>query len=312
MKEKLLIIIGPTAVGKTDTSILLAKKMNGEIISADSMQIYKHMDIGTAKPSNDEMEGIKHYLIDEIDPAREYNVAIFQDMAKKYIQDISSRSKLPIIVGGTGLYVNSLVYTWDFTETSSDWEYRNSLEKLVKEKGKEYLHDKLREVDPESAKIIHPNNVKRVIRALEVYNSTGKTKSYYNDLSKQKENNYNLSIVGLTMDREMLYKRINLRVDLMIEKGLVSEVEKLLNMGYKEDLISMQALGYKEIIKYLKGEYSLEEAIEILKRDTRRFAKRQLTWFRRDNRIKWFDVNNYPDKNKLANEIVGYSNEIFK
>ena len=304
MKKPLIIIIGPTAVGKTDIAIEIAKKIDGEIISADSMQIYKYMDIGTAKPPKEEMQGIPHSLIDEVEPDQEFNVALFQKKAFQYIDTILSKKKFPMVVGGTGLYINSLVYPLDFTESVSNWEYREKLNKIADEKGNIYLHNLLKEVDPDSAKNIHPNNRKKVMRALEVYQETGKTMSDYKQEAKNKNLPFSFIMIGLTMERKLLYERINRRVDVMIKKGLIEEVKWLLDKGYNKSFISMQGLGYKEIIGYLEGQYTLEEAIYILKRDTRRFAKRQLTWFRRDNRIHWFQVDKYSSKNLLLEELL--------
>ena len=309
MKEKLIVLVGPTASGKTDMGVRLAKKIDGEIISADSMQIYKYMDIGTAKPTVDEMDGVPHYMIDHIKPDEEFSVAVFRELSEKCIEDILSRNKRPIVVGGTGLYVNSLTKPWDFSKTEPNETLRGELEALAQEKGTYYLHERLREVDPISAQNIHPNNVKRVIRALEVYKTSGKTKSQLDQESMKNELKYEPILLGLSMERSTLYARIELRIDKMIEAGLVEEVKKLLNMGYKEDLVSMQGLGYKEIVKYLKGEYSLEEAIEILKRDTRHFAKRQLTWFRRDERIKWFKIEDYRSLDQLESDALYYLKE---
>lgn len=306
MKKPLAVIIGPTAVGKTDLSIEVAKKVNGEIISADSMQVYKYMNIGTAKPTINEMQGIPHYLIGEIDPAEEFNVALFQEKSFKYIDYIYNKNKLPLVVGGTGLYINSLVYPLDFTESISNWEYRNSLEKVSQEKGNEFVHNLLKTIDPLSAKEIHPNNLKRVIRALEVYEETGRTMSYYKRESQKQDIKFSLVMIGLTMDRERLYERINKRIDIMIEDGLIEEVKDLLNKGYDKKLVSMQGLGYKEIIEYIEGRTTFDKAIEILKRDTRRFAKRQLTWFRRDKRIHWINVDEYDSKSVIVDDIIEY------
>lgn len=310
MKKPLLTILGPTAVGKTDISIAIAKKVNGEIISADSMQIYKHMNIGTAKPKIEEMQGIKHYLIDEIELDEEFNVAIFQKKAYQYIDIILNKNKLPIVVGGTGLYINSLVYPLDFTDGVSNWEYRNKLDEIANNRGNEYLHNLLNNIDPESASSIHPNNRKRVIRALEVYEETGKTMSYFKERSQTKESPYNLLMIGLTMERQLLYERINRRIDIMIEDGLIDEVKNILDMGYNKNLISMLGLGYKEIVKYLEGKYTLEEAIYILKRDTRRFAKRQLTWFKRDDRIHWYNIDEGSKDSIIKNILEDINNFI--
>ena len=304
MNKPLVIILGPTAVGKTDVAIEIAKRINGEIISADSMQVYKYMDIGTAKPDKDEMEGIKHYLIDEIEPDKEFNAAIFQQKAFEYIDKILSRGKIPIVAGGTGLYINSLIYPLDFTDGISNWEYRDELNKIAENMGNDHIHNLLREIDPISACQIHPNNRKRVIRALEVYKETGKTMSYYKKKSKDKKGPYNSLLIGLTMERQLLYERINQRVDIMIEKGLVNEVRGILDRGYNKELTSMLGIGYKEIIKYLEGKYTLDEAIYILKRDTRRFAKRQLTWFRSIENINWYNIREYHSQSYLIEDIL--------
>ncbi|QEK12174.1 tRNA (adenosine(37)-N6)-dimethylallyltransferase MiaA [Crassaminicella thermophila] len=304
MKKPLLIIVGPTAVGKTEISINIAQKLNGEIISADSMQIYKHMDIGSAKPTLEERAGIPHYLMDEIDPREDFSVVQFQKKAKQYIDLILKKGKIPIIVGGTGLYVNSIIYDIDFTKTISNWEFRNKLEKEVQTYGNEYLHKKLEERDPDAAARIHPNNVKRVIRALEIIENGESIKDFRSALVENPD--YNYVLIGLMRDRQELYERINKRVDILIKKGLVEEVKKLISLGLNEEDISMKGLGYKEIIKYLKGMYDFEEAIRILKRDTRRYAKRQITWFKRYDKIKWFNFNEYSSKVQLENDIIKY------
>jgi tRNA dimethylallyltransferase len=305
-KPNIVILVGPTAVGKTDISIALAKALNGEIISADSAQVYKYMDIGTAKITPEEMQGIRHYMIDEVEPDQSFSVAQFRDRADSYIKDITSRGKLPIIVGGTGLYINSLINNLDFTESVGDEDFRRRMQEIADTKGNEYLHNMLKEVDIESYKRLHPNDVRRVIRALEVYEFTGKTISYFQEESKKIPPRYNYAFIGLTMDRQKLYDRINRRVLAMLDKGLIDEVKKLLDMGYSRSLVSMQALGYKEIIAYLMGELSLEDAIFILQRDSRHYAKRQLTWFRRDERIKWFDLDDFEDKSILLKNIINY------
>lgn len=281
-KKPLIILTGPTAVGKTASSIALAKAIGGEIISADSMQVYKYMDIGSAKIMPEEMDGVPHHLIDVLEPTEEFNVVRFQQMAKAAMEEIYARNHIPIVVGGTGFYIQALLYDIDFTENDGDTSYREELEKLAQEKGAEYLHEKLREIDPVSAENIHANNVKRVIRALEFNHQTGQLMSEHNETERQKESPYNFAYFVLNDDRERLYERINLRVDLMVEAGLVDEVQKLKEMGCTKDLVSMQGLGYKEILAYLDGECTLEEAIYILKRDTRHFAKRQITWFKRE------------------------------
>lgn len=302
MKNSLVVIAGPTACGKTASSILLAKKINGEIISADSMQVYKYMDIGTAKIKKEEMQGIKHYLIDEFYPDEDFSIAIFKEKAKNYIQEIHSKGKIPILVGGTGFYINSVIYDNDFTKTIKDETYRNELFNISKEKGNDYLHNMLLEVDLLSAQNIHKNNVKKVIRALEYFKLTGQKISEHNEIEKAKNLAYDTTFFVLNMDREKLYNRINYRVDLMVENGLVNEVKALLQKGYKKEFTSMQGLGYKEIVKYLEGEYSLDYAIEIIKRDTRHFAKRQITWFKHqtENAI-WIDVNSFGNDEEIAN-----------
>ena len=281
---KLIVIAGPTAVGKTAVSIELAKRLNGEIISADSMQVYKHMDIGTAKPTLEEMYGIKHYLIDEIEPSDAYSVAVFVQKAKEYLNDIYQRGKQPIIAGGTGFYINALVYDNDFMSTNAEAEntaIREELYKLADEQSEVGLHKLLMEIDPIAAERIHPNNVKRVIRAIEFHKLTGgKLISEHNDTEKQRTSPYDVSLFVLDMPREKLYGRIELRIDKMIQDGLVGEVQHLLDMGVSPDAVSMRGLGYKEIVPYLQGHTTLDEAVELLKRNTRRFAKRQLTWFR--------------------------------
>lgn len=304
MKKPLVIIAGPTACGKTASSINLAKKINGEIISADSMQVYKYMDIGTAKITLQEMDGIKHYMIDEMCPDEEFSVSVFKDRASNYIKEIYDKGKIPILVGGTGFYINSIIYDNNFTESQKDNSYRLKLQDIANDKGTEFLHDILKNVDLESSQNIHPNNVKKVIRALEFFRDTGKKISEHNETEKQKEAIYDVSFFVLNMERPKLYDRINKRVDIMLENGLVDEVRKLVDMGYTKDLVAMQGIGYKEIIKYLDGEYSLEYAIEIVKRDTRRFAKKQLTWFNHqaENTI-WLDVNSFESTDCLVEQM---------
>lgn len=288
-KNPLIILTGPTSVGKTALSIALAKAVNGEIISADSMQVYKAMDIGTAKISPEEMDGIPHYLISEFGPEEEFNVVKFQRYAKEYIRSIQEKGKTPILVGGTGFYIQAVLYDIDFTENESDTIYRQELEELAAEKGSEYLHGLLQELDPDSAKAIHPNNTKRVIRALEYARLTGERISAHNEAQKEKASPYEYCYFVLTKDRSKLYETINYRVDLMMEKGLLEEVKRLKERGYTRDLVSMQGLGYKELLAYLDGECTLEEAVTLLKRDTRHFAKRQLTWFKREREVIWVD-----------------------
>ena len=310
MKKPLIILTGPTAVGKTKASIGLAKALNGEIISADSMQVYKYMDIGSAKIRPEEMQGIKHYLVDELEPDEEFNVVRFQQMAKKAMDEIYDKGKIPIVVGGTGFYIQALLYDIDFTENEEDTSYREELEQLASEKGTEYLHEMLQEIDSASAKSIHANNVKRVIRALEFYKQTGKKISEHNETERAKESPYDFCYFVLNDDRQLLYDRINSRIDIMLEEGLLDEVSALKNKGYTKDMVSMQGLGYKEILDYLNGECSLEEAIYILKRDTRHFAKRQLTWFRRERDVIWIDKNKYDhDEDNILEVMLSYVHE---
>lgn len=292
-KQPLIILSGPTAVGKTALSIDLAKRINGAIISADSMQVYKYMDIGSAKIMPDEMDGVKHYLIDELEPSDEFNIVVFQQKAKAALEEIYANGQIPIVAGGTGFYIQALLYDIDFENQDCNEEFRAELEQIAREQGNEVLHARLREIDPVSAEKIHANNVKRVIRALEFYHLTGKPISEHNEAEQQKESPYNFAYFVLTDDRENLYKRIDMRVDIMLENGLVEEVQKLKNMGYHRDMVSMQGLGYKEILDYLDGKCTLEEAVYVLKRETRHFAKRQLTWFRRERDVIWLDKQKY-------------------
>ncbi len=303
-KEKLVVLIGPTAVGKTKLSIELAKKLNAEIISGDSMQIYKGMDIGTAKITSEEMEGIPHHLIDIKEPHESFSVAEFQEVVRKLITEIHKRGKLPMIVGGTGLYIQSVIFDYQFTDDASDPKYREILEQQVAEEGVDTLYQELQQIDPDSAKRIHPNNVRRVIRALEIFKTTGKTMTEYMDDQKQ-ELVYDLALVGLMMDRELLYERINKRVDLMIESGLLHEVARFYSQGLR-DCQSIQAIGYKELYEFLDGTISLEEAISKLKQNTRRYAKRQLTWFRNKMNVKWFDMGSKNSYKENFNEIYKY------
>ena len=300
-KKPLIILTGPTAVGKTKASIGLAKAIGGEIISADSMQVYRHMDIGSAKITKEEMADVPHYLIDVLEPKEEFHVVRFQQMAKAAMTDIYSRGKIPIIVGGTGFYIQALLYDIDFTENEGDSVYREKLEALAKEKGAAYLHGQLAMVDPKSAEEIHANNIKRVIRALEFYHQTGQKISEHNERERQKESPYQFCYFVLNDRRECLYERIDQRVDQMIRNGLVQEVQTLKERGCTKQMVSMQGLGYKEIFSYLEGDCSLEEAVYIIKRDTRHFAKRQLTWFKRERDVIWVqkDELNYDDEKLL-------------
>ena len=308
-KEPLIILTGPTAVGKTALSLSLAERVNGEIISADSMQVYRGMDIGSAKIMPEEQKGIPHHLIDVLDPDEEFHVVRFVQMAKEAMEDIRSRGKVPILTGGTGFYIQAMLYDIDFTESGEDDSYRRELETYAKEQGAEKLHEKLKEVDPISAEKIHANNVKRVIRALEFYHQNGTPISTHNEEQKKQTSPYNLAYFVLNAPRDILYERIDKRVDQMLEEGLVKEVEGLKREGCHRGMVSMQGLGYKEILAYLEGEYPLEEAVRILKRDTRHFAKRQLTWFRRESDVIWVDKDKFHWDEK---EILEYMLSVLK
>ena len=305
MKKPLIVIGGPTACGKTGFSIKLAKEIGGEIISADSMQVYRYMDIGTAKVTPEEADGVPHYLIDEFDPDEEYNVMLFQQKAKAYMEQIWAKGKVPILVGGTGFYINALLYDNDFTETENDTSYREECYKLAQEQGPEVLFERLKEVDPEYAEIMHANNVKRVTRALEYHYLTGQKFSEHNAEQKEKETPYDAAVIILNMDREKLYERIELCIDIMMEQGLLEEVKGLLDRGYTPDLVSMQGIGYKEFIPYFNGECTLEEAVTQLKTNTRRFAKRQLTWFRRQIDGLWVDLSKSTGEEAMA-DVLDY------
>lgn len=309
-KIPLIILTGPTAVGKTALSIELAKDLNAEIISADSMQIYEYMDIGSAKVTKEEMNGIPHHMIDEVAPDFPFSVSEFQQRAKNYIKEISNKGKNVLVTGGTGLYLNSLIYNMDFAKSDSNSKIREELENELKEKGIDYMHEKLKSLDSDAASRIHKNNTKRVIRALEVCLDGKKMQDFSTDLKYNEE--YLPIIIVLNRDREILYNRINKRVDIMMESGLVEEVKRLLNMGYDKGLISMQGIGYKEIIKYLDGEYTLDEAVEIIKRDSRRYAKRQITWFKRYKESKWFDLDKYENIEILKEDILKYIENVSK
>ncbi len=305
MKKPLIIIGGPTACGKTAMSILLAKKIGGEIISADSMQVYRYMDIGTAKVTKEEADGVPHYLIDEFDPDEEYNVMIFQQKAKAYMEEIWAKGKIPIVVGGTGFYINALLYDNAFTETGGDDSFRQVCYKQAETEGPEVLFQKLLEIDPEYAATTHANNVKRVTRALEYHHMTGQKFSDHNAEQKQKESPYAAAVIILTMERQKLYERIEQRVDLMMEAGLLEEVKGLLDRGYDGSLVSMQGLGYKEFLPYFAGEISLKDAVTELKTGTRRFAKRQLTWFHRQIDGLWIDLS-LTDKETALVDMLDY------
>ena len=302
-KRKLVILTGPTAVGKTKLSIELAKKIGGDIISADSAQVYKHMNIGSAKIMPEEMENVPHYLIDEFEPNEEFNVVVFQQKAKKYMEEIYQKGKIPILVGGTGFYIQAVLYDIQFSIDDDNHQIRETLEQLGKEKGPYYLHEELKKVDPEAAEAIHANNMKRVIRALEYYQLTGQKISEHNEEQRSNESPYDFSYFVLNDHRNLLYERIDQRVDEMVIHGLVEEVKALKDMGYDRTYVSMQALGYKEILCYLEGEITLEEAVYIIKRDTRHFAKRQITWFKREKEVIWV---NKPDFNYDNHKILDY------
>ena len=303
-KKPLIILTGPTAVGKTKLSIELAKAVNGQMISADSMQVYRHMDIGTAKIRPEEMQDIPHYLIDVLDPWESFDVVRFQTMAKEALEKIYTAGAIPIVVGGTGFYIQALLYNIDFDENDSKTGYRSELQSFADRHGVEALHDRLRQVDEKSADMIHPNNIKRVIRALEFYHQTGTRISEHNETQRQKESPYRFVYFVLDDERERIYRRIDQRIDQMLDQGLVAEVKQLRDMGCTRDMVSMQGLGYKEILAYLDGECTLEEAVYILKRDTRHFAKRQLTWFRREQDVRWIERQEYPDEAAMLQAML--------
>jgi len=302
--EPVIILVGPTASGKTGVSIELAKLIGGSIVSADSMQIYRYMDIGTAKPDAVERSGISHYMIDEVDPDENFSVAKYRELALKYISEIINEHKRPIVVGGTGLYINSLLYNINFSETICDMELREALQIEAIEKGNRHLYDKLIAIDPEAAAKIHENDVKRIIRAIEVYTHTNRPISEHARLSRLVPPPYNYIVFGLKWDRSKLYERIDKRVDNMLQSGLIREVKNLKALGYDKSITAMQGIGYKEILCYLKGECTLEETVFILKRDTRHYAKRQMTWFNRLEGIHWLDVEENSDFKEITQKII--------
>ena len=310
-RKPLIILAGPTAVGKTSLSIRLAKETGGEIISADSMQVYRHMDIGSAKITKEEMEGVPHYLVDVLEPEEEFNVVRFQQMAKEAAERIWKKGKIPLVVGGTGFYIQALLYDIDFTENDGDESYRRRLEqKASDEEGASELYEMLTTVDPKAAREIHPRNLKRIIRALEFHHQTGKKISEHNETQRQKSSPYNYAYFVLTDERSRLYERIDRRVDLMMEQGLLDEVRYLKERGVRKDSTAMQGLGYKELYAYLEGEYPLDEAVRIIKRDTRHFAKRQLTWFKRERDVIWADKSVIgQEEENLADYMLGYLRE---
>ena len=305
----MVVLTGPTAVGKTELSIRLAQKLDGEIISADSMQIYQKMDIGTAKIRKEEMDGIPHHLIDVLDPSEEFNVARFQEMAKDALAGIYRRGMIPLIVGGTGFYIQGLLYDIDFTKEEQDFRYRENLQKKAKEEGAQAIHKMLQAVDPASAQKIHPNNIKRVIRALEFYHLNGRKISEHNEQESRKESPYRFAYFVLNQNRTTLYERINHRVDLMLEAGLVEEVRRLKEAGYGKNLVSMQGIGYKEVLDYLDGKMTLEETADQIKKDTRHFAKRQLTWFGREKEVIMIDKDKYETEEEILEHMLGILKE---
>lgn len=309
LKKPILVLTGPTAVGKTEASIQLAKTCGGEIISADSMQVYRSMDIGTAKIRPDEMQGVPHYMVDEWEPDEEFNVFLFQKKVKEYIADIHARGKVPILVGGTGFYIQAVLYDIAFTENQEDDSYRRQLQQEAQARGNHVLHERLAQIDSESADAIHENNVKRVIRALEYYHFTGRKFSTHNAEQRERTSPYSFLYTVLTMDRRLLYERIDKRVDLMMQEGLAAEVQTLLDRGYSRDLVSMQGLGYKEIAAALEGECTMDEAVYRLKRDTRHFAKRQMTWFRRERDVTMLQKEDYSSTEELVQAICQLAKE---
>ena len=310
MSLPLVIVAGPTAVGKSDFAIELAKRINGEVISADSMQVYKGMDIGSAKITSEEMQGIRHYLIDVLEPTEDFNVAAFKELAKAAISEITAKGKIPIVAGGTGFYIQALLYDIDFSESlGENPEYRSFLLTEYREKGPEYMFKRLKEVDPETASIIHMNDEKRVVRALEFYHETGKPISVHNKEQYEKQSDYNFAYFVLNDYREKIYDKIDKRVDIMIEKGLVEEVKALKSKGLNVKDVSMQGLGYKEILMYLNGDITLDEAVYRIKRDSRHFAKRQLTWFKREKEVIW--LNKY-DFDGDCGRVLDFSLKVLK
>lgn len=303
-QKSLIILTGPTAAGKTKLSLSLAKAVKGEIVSADSMQVYKYMDIGTAKIKADEMDSVPHHLIDILDPSEEFNVAKFAEYAKNAISKIHDNGNIPIITGGTGFYIQAVLYDIDFSKEDGDKEYRKYLENIVNEKGVEVLYKLLCDIDKASAAAIHMNNTKRIIRALEYNKKTGELISEHNDIQRQRTSPYNYAYFVLTNDRSILYDTIDKRVDNMLSAGLLNEVDSLRNKGYHRKLISMQGLGYKELYSFLEGEISFDEAIRIIKRDTKHFAKRQLTWFKREKDVVWLDKSSYSKEDDILNDVI--------
>ena len=307
MKQKLIVVAGPTASGKTRLAIDIAKSVNGEIVNADSMQIYKYMNIGSAKPTLEEQSEAKHHLIDFLEPDEEFSVADYTELAHKVIAEIASRGKIPIMCGGTGLYINSVVNDITFGEIETDYKLREELNELAKQHGSQYLLDILKEFDPVSAQRLHPGNLRRIVRAIEFYRTTGIPISEHQEMTMQKESRYEPLMLCVKWDREVLYDRINKRVDIMMNDGLLDEVKQLMEMGYTKELNSMKGIGYKEIIDYFEGNMSLEDTVNLIKQSSRRYAKRQLTWFRRDKRIHWLDANEdfLAEGIQLCKEFIG-------
>ncbi|MGC2872966.1 tRNA (adenosine(37)-N6)-dimethylallyltransferase MiaA [Ihubacter sp. rT4E-8] len=301
MNREIIVICGPTAVGKTEYAIEVALAFNGEIVSCDSMQLYKYMDIGSAKPTVDERARVRHHLVDQIDPLKPFSAAKYQQLAKEAIQDIFQRGKVPVIAGGTGLYLNALLYDMDFSTPPGDPSLRSALYMIAEKEGAEVLHMRLSRLDAEAAERIHPNNIKKVVRAIEAAQSGGKIKDFAADLTPTSD--YTAAMICLNRDRAELYDRINRRVDLLIEDGLLNEVEGLLDMGLDEGDISMKGIGYKEIIGYFHGQYTLDEAIDLVKKNTRHYAKRQLTWFKRYKDMKWFNISSYKNDKCCQEDI---------
>ncbi len=311
-KPPLIVLTGPTAAGKTALSVRLAKALGGEIISADSMQVYRHMDIGSAKISPAGQDGVPHHLIDILEPEEAFNVVRFQKLAKEAVSDILSRRRLPILVGGTGFYIQSVLYDVDFTETREDAGFRTAMEELARREGPEALHERLRAADPEAAARIHANNVKRVVRALEYHERTGEKISEHNETQRRNPAAYRFRYFVLTDDRARLYARIDRRVDEMMEDGLLEEVRALQKRGLRADAVSMQGLGYKELLAFLDGAYDLERAVYLIKRNTRHFAKRQLTWFKREKDVIWVDRSRFADEEEILRFLIGRSEELLR
>lgn len=303
--SKIVALAGPTAVGKTEFAIKLAEELDGEIVSCDSMQLYKYMDIGSAKPTPEEMRRARHHLVDIIDPREDFSVAQYQKLAKDAISDILSRGRLPIISGGTGLYLNSLLYDMDFSSSPGDFTYRRKLEALAEEKGSGYLHSMLAEQDERAASLIHPNNTKKIIRALERLKKGEESVRQFSDI-RTETSDYDVILIGLTRNRDQLYDRINKRVDVLVEQGLFQEVQKLAALGLTADNISMKGIGYKEIFAYLDGRYTMEDAIDKIKKNTRYYAKKQLTWFRRYGKMEWCNISDFDSDEDAAEEVISW------